>query len=52
MSAARGIAVAVAVGATSVPEIACVSGVLRGELPTQHCALLVQFPRGAERRLP
>jgi hypothetical protein len=52
MNAARGIAVVVALGATSVPENAYVIGVLRGELPTQHCGLLRQFPRGAGRRLP
>jgi hypothetical protein len=52
MNAARGIAVAVALGATSVPENACTTGVLRGKPPTQHCALLMQSPRGAGRRLP
>lgn len=52
MSAARGVSVAVALAATSAPERACVTGVLRGKPPTQHCALPMQSPRGAGRRLP
>lgn len=52
MSAARGVAVAVALAATSAPQNARITGVLRGELPTQHCALPMQSPRGAGRRLP
>lgn len=52
MSAVRGVAVAVALGATSAPENVCFAGVLRAELPTQHCTLPMQSPRGAGRRLP